>query len=96
MLRFGGERWLRRLQEAVPCGPVNVDIEDIFDDPQVVANGLVTERTHPDIPFPVKTTPVPWTFSRTPAVYGPLQGPLDEHRESVLADLRVGEGAASG
>jgi crotonobetainyl-CoA:carnitine CoA-transferase CaiB-like acyl-CoA transferase len=88
MVRFSGDRWLAKFRAAgVPCGPVNVDIEDVFEDPQVIANELIVERTHEEIPFPVKTTPVPWSFSRTPAVYGPLQGPLDEHRASVLADL---------
>ena len=99
MLRFESARWLTRLRAAgVPCGPVNNDIEDIFEDPQVVSNGLITERTHADIPFPVKTTPIPWTFSRTPVTYGPIQGPLNEHRESVLAELRDGpaEGHAAG
>ena len=92
MLRFEGDRWLDTLRAAgVPCGPVNLDIEDIFEDPQVVANELIVERTHETIPFAVKTTPVPWSFSRTPAVYGPIQGPLDEHRASVLADLRGSE-----
>jgi len=38
--------WLRIFEErAIPAGPVRF-IEELFDDPQVVANGLVTEVEH--------------------------------------------------
>ena len=95
MLRFEGDRWLSKLHAAgVPCSPVNIDIENVFEDAQVVANDLVVERTHPSIPFAVKTTPIPWTFSRTPVAYGPLQGPMNEHRESILADAQAGRTGA--
>ena len=38
--------WLQIFEErAIPAGPVRF-IEEMFDDPQVVANGLVTEVEH--------------------------------------------------
>jgi formyl-CoA transferase len=40
------QEWLRVFEErAIPAGPVRF-IEELFDDPQVVANGLVTEVEH--------------------------------------------------
>ena len=40
------EEWLRIFEErAIPAGPVRF-IEELFEDPQVVANGLVTEVEH--------------------------------------------------
>jgi crotonobetainyl-CoA:carnitine CoA-transferase CaiB-like acyl-CoA transferase len=40
------EEWLRIFEErAIPAGPVRF-IEELFEDPQVVANGLVSEVEH--------------------------------------------------
>jgi len=88
-LRNRGERWLAMLEEAgVPCSLVAWDIEDLYEDPQVVANGLVVDRTHPSIGR-VRTNEVPWILSRTPAEYGPLAAAMDEHRNEILAELQT-------
>ena len=89
-LRYSAHRWLDRLRDAgVPCSHIVWDIEDLYDDPQIVANGLIVERTHPDISCPVRTNEVPWIFSSTRAVYGPLSGKMNEHAASVMADVHA-------
>lgn len=88
-LRYRGERWLAKLAAAgVPCSAVAWDIEDLYDDPQVVANGLIVER-EADTMGRIRTNAVPWLLSATPATYGPLAAPMDADRESVLAELRA-------
>ena len=96
MLRFEGHRWLDKLRAAgVPCSRVNMDIEDLYDDPQVVANNLIVTRTQQDVGW-VRTNEVPWTLSKTPAVYGPLAGKMNEHSDAVLAEIgRVPAGSTA-
>lgn len=86
-LRYRGERWLRKLEAAgVPCAAVAWDIEDLYDEPQVVANDLIVTREHPAIGW-VRTNAEPWLLSGTPAVYGPLAAGMDEHRRAILDEL---------
>ena len=88
-LRYRGSRWLAKLEQSgVPCGPVAWDIEDLYVDPQVTANGLLVDRQHPAIGR-VRTNEVPWKLSRTPAEYGRLAPLMDEHREEILAELNA-------
>jgi crotonobetainyl-CoA:carnitine CoA-transferase CaiB-like acyl-CoA transferase len=94
MLRYEGHRWIGKLRAAgVPCSRIAWDIEDLYEDPQIVANQLIVERTHPDIGW-VRTNDVPWTLSRTPAHYGALSGKMDENHDSVMAEV-TGTAAAS-
>jgi len=89
-LRYRGGRWLAQLEDAgVPCGNVAWDIEDLYEDLQVVANGLLVDRHHPDIGR-VRTNDVPWILSRTPAKYGPLAASMDEDRAEILRELSTG------
>lgn len=89
-LRYTTHRWVDRLTAAeVPCNEIVWDIEDIYDDPQVVANGLLVKRARPEIGW-VRTTEVPWLLSDTPAHYDGLAVPLDHDRESVMEDIRNG------
>ena len=86
-IRYTAHRWDEILSAAgVPSSMITVDIEDLYTDTQVVANGLVVTREHPSVGW-VRTNAVPWDFSDTPAVYGPLASPLDGDRASVLAEL---------
>ncbi|MEX2445743.1 MAG: CoA transferase [Dehalococcoidia bacterium] len=88
-LRYEGDRWVEALREAgVPCSTFAWDIEDLYTDPQVVANGLIVERSHEDIGM-VRTNEVPWRLSATPAEYGPLSGKMDEHHDAVMAEART-------
>ncbi len=90
-VRFEGDRWIARLTDAgVPCSTFTWDIEDLYSDPQVVANNLLEIHTHPDIGW-VRTNAVPWKLSETPAHYGTLSGAMDESHDSVMAELRAEE-----
>lgn len=94
-LRYSGARWLERLEAAgVPCGPAYRDIEDLYDEPQVVANGLLVDREHPEIGR-VRTNAVPWLLSRTPAEYGELAAVMDRDRDELLAELGVRDRGAT-
>ena len=89
-LRYAAHRWDGMLAAAgVPSSLVVTDIEDMYDDPQVVANGLLVKRTHPTVGW-VRTNEVPWIFSETPATYGALAGPLDQDRATILRDAKAG------
>ena len=44
----------------------------------------------------MRTNEVPWTLSKTPAVYGPLAGKMNEHSDAVLAEIgRVPAGSTA-
>ena len=87
MVRFEGHRWVPKFRAAgVPASEIVLDIDDMFTDPQIVANDLIQIDSHPDIGW-VRHNAVPWEFSKTPAVYGPLSGKMDEHHESVMAEI---------
>ena len=49
----------------VPCGPVNT-IDQVFEEPQAIARGLVIEQTRADLDAPVRTVASPMRMSRTP------------------------------
>jgi formyl-CoA transferase len=78
--------WLTALQAGgVPCGPFNFP-PDVFHDEQILANEYLVEIDHPAI-GPYITFAPPLRMDATPAR---VQGPpplLDEHTDSVLADL---------
>jgi len=91
--------WLQRLREArIPCGPVN-NMQQVFDDPQVQARGMVAEVDMPDggrlrMPGnPVKLsgrqteryTAPPRLGAQTDAVLGGELG----YSEQQLAELRA-------
>ncbi len=86
-IRYTAHRWDEILGAAgVPASVITVDIEDMYTDPQVVANDLIVKRDHPSVGW-VRTNAVPWDLSDTQAVYGPLASGLDEDRDSVLTEL---------
>ena len=94
-LRYSGNRWIEQLEAAgVPCGPVYWDIEDLYTEPQVVANEMLVDREHPEIGR-VRVNAVPWLLSRTPAEYGELASLMDQDRDDVLAELGERERAAA-
>ncbi len=49
----------------VPCGPVNT-IDQVFEEPQAIARGLVVEQNRADLDAPVRTVASPMRMSRTP------------------------------
>jgi len=81
----GVDAWVAALNEAgVPAGPV-LDLEQVFNDPQVLARRLLVELPHPEIGT-FKTTGLPVKLSATPGAIRrrpPLHG---EHTDEVLAE----------
>ncbi len=85
--------WVEILERAgVPCGPVNT-LDQVFDDPQVLARGMRQTVTHPDLgevptvgnPIKLKLTPV--TYRTAP----PLLGEQSERVLQQVAGLSSGE-----
>ncbi len=78
--------WLQILAERnIPAGPVRF-IEEMFDDPQVVANGLVDEFAHSQ-EGTVKMVGPYAKFSGTPLPHAPPSPALGEHTAEILAWL---------
>jgi crotonobetainyl-CoA:carnitine CoA-transferase CaiB-like acyl-CoA transferase len=77
--------WLARLETAqVPCGPIN-DLAEVFNDPQVLARGMVESWNHP-LRANLKLVASPMKLSATP-VQQLLPPPcLGEHTSAVLKD----------
>ena len=77
--------WLALLDErGIPAGPVRF-IEEVFDDPQVQANGLVAELEHRDA-GPLRMVGPLAQFSETPLRATPPPA-LGQHTDEVLAEL---------
>jgi crotonobetainyl-CoA:carnitine CoA-transferase CaiB-like acyl-CoA transferase len=80
------DHWIERLNGArVPCGRV-MDLEDVFNDPQVLAQDMVLEIERPDHD-PVRVTGFPVKLSQTPAKLRRAPPGLGEHTEAVLIEL---------
>ncbi|MGA8382648.1 MAG: CoA transferase, partial [Stellaceae bacterium] len=64
------EDWVERLREAdIVAAPINTLLE-AADDPDVLANGYVTEVAYPEYGKTLKVHGSPWHFSETPAHIG--------------------------
>lgn len=82
--------WVETLNKAgVPCGPV-LDVAEVFEDPQILAQEMVMEIDHPGrglirmLGFPMKLSATPCAVRRTAPALG-------EHGEEVLAELGYSE-----
>ncbi|MCY4654986.1 MAG: CoA transferase, partial [Dehalococcoidia bacterium] len=60
-------------------------IEELPEDPQVVANGYIADFEHPTI-GPIKVCNFPVAFSETPATIRSGAPELGEHTESILIE----------
>ena len=84
------EEWLIILEEReIPAGPVRF-AEQLFDDPQIAANGLMVEVEHRDA-GKVKMIGPMAQFSGTPAEAVTPSPALGEHSAEILQDLGFSE-----
>ena len=79
------EDWVERINAAgIPAGPV-LDLEQVFDDPQVLARQMHVELPHPEVGtfqttgLPVKLSATPGRITRRPPLHG-------EHTDEVLEE----------
>lgn len=78
--------WLAALEQAtVPCAPVNT-LDQVFDDPQIIARGMRIDLPHP-LAGSVPGVANPARFSKTPVQYHHAAPALGEHTCDVLRDL---------
>ncbi|AOK23102.1 CoA-transferase [Burkholderia ubonensis] len=80
------DAWIAALEAAgVPCGPIN-DLEEVFDDEQVVARGMQVELPHP-CGANVKLVRNPIRMSATPPDARSAPPLLGAHTDTVLREL---------
>ncbi len=80
------DRWVEILRAAdIVAAPVNSMLE-ASNDPDVLANGYVTEIEHPEYGKTLKVHGSPWKFSETPVQIG-IAPKLGENTDDVLAGL---------
>ncbi len=80
--------WLAELEaNNIGCGPIN-NLEQVFNDPQVIARDMVHEMTHPVnggttarlLASPIKMSETPVTYRHAPPLLG-------EHTAEVMAEV---------
>ena len=80
------EDWVARLRGAdIVAAPINTLLEGA-NDPDVLANGYVTEIDYPKYGKRLKVHGSPWHFSETPAQVG-IAPALGAHNDDILAGL---------
>jgi formyl-CoA transferase len=78
--------WLALLEAAgVPCGPIN-NLQEVFENPQVIARGLQVDLPHP-AGASARLIGSPIRMSGTPPVSRSAPPLLGQHTDEVLADL---------
>jgi CoA:oxalate CoA-transferase len=78
--------WVEKLRAAdIVAAPINTLLE-ASNDPDVLANGYVTEVDYPKYGQRLKVHGSPWRFSETPAHIG-IAPELGTHSDKILADL---------
>jgi crotonobetainyl-CoA:carnitine CoA-transferase CaiB-like acyl-CoA transferase len=78
--------WVAKLRAAdIVSAPINTMLE-AADDPDVLANGYVTEVDYPKHGKRLRAHGTPWQFSETPAKIG-IAPELGEHNDEILTSL---------
>jgi crotonobetainyl-CoA:carnitine CoA-transferase CaiB-like acyl-CoA transferase len=84
------DRWVEILRAAdIVSAPVNTLLE-ASNDPDVLANGYISEVEYPEIGETLKVHGSPWQFSETPAKLG-VAPKLGEHNGEILSGLGYSE-----
>ena len=85
------DKWVEILRKAdIVSAPINTLLE-ASNDPDVIANGYVTEVDYPKHGKKLKVHGSPWHFSETPPRFG-VAPELGEHTEAVLKDIGYSAG----
>ncbi|MGA8755995.1 MAG: CaiB/BaiF CoA-transferase family protein [Stellaceae bacterium] len=80
------DHWVEQLRAAdIVAAPINTLLE-ASNDPDVLANGYVTEIDYPEYGKRLKVHGSPWHFSETPAKVG-IAPKLGADNDEILADL---------
>ena len=87
----GTTGWRGCARADIVSAPINTLLE-ASNDPDVLANGYVTEVDYPAHGKRLKVHGSPWQFSETPARVGVAPG-LGEHNDAVLGGPRLHRGA---
>jgi crotonobetainyl-CoA:carnitine CoA-transferase CaiB-like acyl-CoA transferase len=78
--------WVEALEAAgVPNGPIN-DIEQVFEEPQVIARGMKIELDHP-LAGKVPLVASPMKFSATPLEFRTPPPTLGQHTDQILRGM---------
>jgi len=80
------DEWMKILEEHGCIFTPVQNINEVVDDPQVMANNYMINIEHP-VHGPTKTMGFPWDFSSTPASWKRKAPSLGEHTEEVLLEL---------
>lgn len=80
------KEWISELEAAgVPCGPIN-NLDEVFNDPQVIARGIRVELPHPTAgKAPLVASPM--RLSETPVNYAGAPPLLGQHTQQVLSEV---------
>ena len=79
------DAWLELLtNDGIPAGPIRF-IEELFDEPQIQANDLITDLEHAEA-GQIKMVGLPAKFSETPLVANPPPS-LGQQTDSILEEL---------
>ena len=85
-MRGSRDDWVEKLRAAdIVAAPINTLLE-ASNDPDVLANGYVTQVDYPEYGKRLKVHGSPWQFSETPAQIG-IAPELGAHSDEVLAAL---------